>query len=142
MSAASASYQSRTSRASGLIVDLPHPAGRSVSDGVSPELCSLTYALIDQAVSIILRLGRFAELTKIDVSSAYRIMPVHPEDRPLLGMRWKGDLEVEGGPVRGCCPTIRASVHCASRRPPLDPPAKRGVRLHPLPGRLLVCWGP
>ena len=78
-----------------LIVDLSHPAGRSVNDVVSPELCSLTYASIDQAASIILRLGRFAELAKIDVASAYRIMPVHPEDRPLLGMKWKGDLFVD-----------------------------------------------
>ena len=28
-------------------------------------------------------------LTKIDIESAYHIMPVHPEDRNLLGMEWK-----------------------------------------------------
>ena len=26
------------------------------------------------------------------MESAYRIFPVHPDDRPLLGMRWKGAL--------------------------------------------------
>lgn len=28
-------------------------------------------------------------LAKQDIESAYRIIPVHPDDRPLLGMRWK-----------------------------------------------------
>ena len=78
-----------------LIVDLSHPNGQSVNDGVSSELCSLTYASIDQAASIIVRLGRFSELAKVDVASAYRILPVHPEDRPLLGMKWKGELFVD-----------------------------------------------
>ena len=34
-------------------------------------------------------------LAKIDIKSAYRIMPVHPDDGPLLGMHWKGQLYVD-----------------------------------------------
>ncbi len=78
-----------------LIVDLSHPKGRSVNDGVDRELCSLSYASIDVASSMVLRLGRLAELAKLDIASAYRIVPVHPEDRPLLGMRWNGALFVD-----------------------------------------------
>ena len=33
--------------------------------------------------------------SKIDIKSAYRIVPVHPEDRPLLGMRWQGKIYVD-----------------------------------------------
>ena len=33
-----------------LIVDLSHPPGASVNDGVSPSLCSLQYASVDEAV--------------------------------------------------------------------------------------------
>ena len=35
-----------------------------------------------------------ALLAKIDVASAYRIVPVHPTDRFLLGMSWKGKVYV------------------------------------------------
>ena len=32
----------------------------------------------------------------VDIASAYRTVPVHPVDRMLLGMRWQGDLLVDG----------------------------------------------
>ena len=34
-------------------------------------------------------------LAKIDIKSAYRIIPVHPADRHLLGMSWKGGIYVD-----------------------------------------------
>ena len=34
-------------------------------------------------------------LAKFDIKSAYRIILVHPENRPLLGMRWRGALYVD-----------------------------------------------
>ena len=78
-----------------LIVDMSHPKGRSVNDGILPELCSLAYASIDGAVKIILQQGRGSELAKLDVTNAHRIIPVHPEDHSLLGMRWKGKLFID-----------------------------------------------
>ena len=41
-----------------LIVDLSSPKGHSVNDGIPPELCSLSYASVDQAVEKILKLGQ------------------------------------------------------------------------------------
>ncbi len=73
-----------------LIVDLSHPRGESVNDGIERELCSLTYPSVDQAIRSIRHQGLGAELAKFDVESAYRLIPVHPEDRPLLGMQWRG----------------------------------------------------
>ena len=78
-----------------LIVDLSHPPGHSVNDGVDPDLCSLVYASVDQAASIILGLGHRSVLAKLDVASAYRIIPVHPEDQPLLGTKWRGEVYVD-----------------------------------------------
>ena len=46
-------------------------------------------------VEAILTLGRGTELAKTDIKSAYRIVPVHPEDRPLLSMRWQGKIYVD-----------------------------------------------
>ena len=75
-----------------LIVDLSHPSGESINDGVDPALCSLSYPSVDEAARIIADLGRGTILAKLDIESAYRNMPVHPEDRPLLGMEWEGQV--------------------------------------------------
>ena len=77
-----------------LIVDLSHPKGSSVNDGISPALCSLHYSSVDEAVRRALALGEYTQLAKFDLESAYRVVPVHPTDRLLLGMRWKEELYV------------------------------------------------
>ena len=79
-----------------LITDLSSPKGFSVNDGIDASLCSVSYASLDDAVRIIMRLGKGALLAKFDVASAYRIVPVHPADRLLLGMKWRGELYVDG----------------------------------------------
>jgi len=38
----------------------------------------------------IMRLGQGSLTAKIAVQNAYRIVPVHTEDRQLLGMKWQG----------------------------------------------------
>eukprot|EP00731_Ephydatia_muelleri_P012479 Em0006g1373a len=73
-----------------LIVDLSSPHGSSVNDGIDSELCSLSYVSVEDVASIILRLGRGTLMAKVDIKSAYRLLPVHPEDRLLLGMEWQG----------------------------------------------------
>ena len=34
-------------------------------------------------------------LSKLDIKNAYRTVPVHPEDRPLLGNKWQGKLFID-----------------------------------------------
>ena len=36
----------------------------------------------------VLQLGQGSQLAKIDVKNAFRIIPVHPDDRHPLGMQW------------------------------------------------------
>ena len=67
------------------ITDLSSPEGVSVNDGIDPRLCSVNYISVDDAASAILHLGRGAMLAKFDLESAYRLVPVHPQDRLLLG---------------------------------------------------------
>ncbi len=45
-----------------------------------------------QAIRSIRHQGLGAEL---DVESAYRLLPVHSEDRPLLGMQWRGKCYID-----------------------------------------------
>ena len=78
-----------------MILDLSSPEGCSVNDGVDPALCSLTYPSVRDAISEIARLGKGALLAKVDVKSAFRIVPVHPEDRLLLGMKWREQLFID-----------------------------------------------
>ena len=78
-----------------LIVDLSYPKGGSVNDGISPVQCSLSYASVDDAAEHILSLGQEAQLAKIDIKSAYRIVPVYPDDCLLLGMSWGGQLYLD-----------------------------------------------
>ena len=73
------------------IVDLSHPKGKSVNDGIEPELCSLRYTSVDEVSQV----GCRTWLTKLDVEAAYRIVPVHPEDRQLLGMLWGEELFID-----------------------------------------------
>ena len=78
-----------------LIVDLSAPRGKSVNDGIKRELCSLHYVKVDDIVNQVLQMGRGTLLAKLDVKSAFRIVPVHPADRHLLGMEWEGQLYID-----------------------------------------------
>ena len=78
-----------------LIVDLSSPHNHSTNSGISPDLCSLSYASLDEAVKVVQQLGRGTILVKMDLKDAYRIVPVHPEDHHLLGITWQGMVYVD-----------------------------------------------
>ena len=71
-----------------MIVDLSYPTLHSVNNGIPSSLCSIRYITIDDAVQKIIELGPGTMMAKIDIRSAFRLIPVHPADRHLLGMKW------------------------------------------------------
>ena len=75
------------------IVDLSSPRAASVNDGIAPNLCSLSYVSIDVAARKICELGTGAMMAKLDIQSAYRHIPVHPDDRHLLGISLQLDSQ-------------------------------------------------
>ena len=75
-----------------MIVDLSAPRGRSVNDSISPDLCSLSYPSVDDAVDYVLALGRSTQMVKLDLKNAYRI---HPGDRRFLGVCWEGQVFID-----------------------------------------------
>ena len=75
-----------------LILDLSSPNNYSVNDGISTPACSIRYASLDDAVNLARTLGNGALLAKLDIKSAYRMVPVHPDDRPLLGIKWRDSI--------------------------------------------------
>lgn len=78
-----------------LILDLSSPTGQSVNDGIDSSLCSFKYINVDDAAAVMVKLGRGAMMAKIDIAHAYRNVPIHPQDRQLLGMQWEDKLFVD-----------------------------------------------
>ena len=72
-----------------VITDLSYPSQYSVNDEIDSALCSLRYVSVDTIANTAASLGVGTLLTKVDIESAYRLIPVHPEDRQLLGVMWR-----------------------------------------------------
>ena len=85
-----------------LIHHLSYPAGSSVNDGIPKELATMRYATIDDAIRLIKSLGKGCFLAKTDIKSAFRIIPVSPNDFPLLGMEWQGKFYFDKCLPMGC----------------------------------------
>ena len=78
-----------------LITDLSSPEGSSINDGIATRFCSLSYTSVDDAVRRVLELQRGTVLAKFDLQGAYRLVPLQPVDRVLLGMKWDGAMYVD-----------------------------------------------
>ena len=78
-----------------LILDTSSPERTSVNDGIREALCSLSYVSVEDAAKGIVARGRGALLAKVDIKNAYRNVPIHPDDRWLMGMLWEGGLYID-----------------------------------------------
>ena len=73
------------------IFHLSYPkSGCSINSSINKEDFSLTYVTVDDAIQAIQRLGEGAFMAKTDIESAFRLIPIHPDDWELLGMQWGG----------------------------------------------------
>jgi len=50
---------------------------------------------VDHLASLVTSVGRGALLVKADIKEAYRIIPVHPHDQHLLGIRWNDSYYID-----------------------------------------------
>ena len=62
---------------------------------MSRDLSSLSCVSVDDVVAGIIQWGRGTSLAKMDIRQAYRNVPIHPSDRPFLGMQWQGATFVD-----------------------------------------------
>eukprot|EP00731_Ephydatia_muelleri_P031197 Em0022g711a len=79
-----------------VILHLLAPAGVSINDSISREEYTLHYISIDDAVKLLYGHGPGALMAKVNLKSAFRMVPVRPDDWNLLGMRWKALDKLEG----------------------------------------------
>ena len=78
-----------------LIVDLSSPQGMSINDGIDTDRSSLSYASVDHLAALVVSTGRGGFLVKADIREAYRMVPVHPQDQHLLGVRWESAVYID-----------------------------------------------
>ena len=78
-----------------MIHHLSYPEGESVNDGINRDVCAVHYANFDEAVNIVIRAGKGAHMVKADIESAFRLLPVHPSDFNLLGIKFRGKYYVD-----------------------------------------------
>ena len=78
-----------------LILDRSSPDGHGVNDGIREDPFAVQYMKVDDIIDGIMLLGRGTLLAKFDAESAYRVIPVHPNDHYLLGMQWQRNYFVD-----------------------------------------------
>ena len=68
---------------------ISYPDGSSVNDFIPDIYSTVKYASVGDASKSIKQLGRGCFVAKTDVKSAFCIVPIHPADYSLLGMKWE-----------------------------------------------------
>ena len=70
-----------------LILDLFLLEGHSVNDGIPKPPFTVQYVSVDAFIDGIMAHNCGKLMAKFHVASAYRNVAIHPEDRPLVGMK-------------------------------------------------------
>ena len=56
----------------------------------------LKYITVDQVAKQAITLAEGSLITKTDIKSAYRLIPVAPKDHLYLGIKWEGKVYIDG----------------------------------------------
>ena len=66
-----------------LIHDLSFPKGKgiSINEGIGRDDSVVAYDSIDTVIELVKKFGRGALLCKSDIEDAFRLLPIHPQDR-------------------------------------------------------------
>ncbi|KAL5496391.1 hypothetical protein EMCRGX_G012664 [Ephydatia muelleri] len=78
-----------------VILHLSAPEGRSINDFIAKEEFSIHYSTIDDAVALLSRFSKGARMAKVDLKSAFRMVPIQASEWDLLGMYWRGQYYID-----------------------------------------------
>ena len=81
---------------------LSYPEGTSENDGIYDNDSSVEYAKLSDAIRHIKSIVLACYLAKSDIESAFRLLPIHPEDRHLLGISWDNQYYYDQCLPMGC----------------------------------------
>jgi hypothetical protein len=91
-----------------LIHNLSFPLGSSVNDAIPGEFSRVSYETLDHALDIVASLGPGCYIAKTDIQSAFHLLPIHPDDRYLLGFSWQDNLYHYNVAAMGCSSSCRS----------------------------------
>ena len=77
------------------IIDLSRSDGHSVNDQTCRELTHVAYSSTEDEALLMHALGPGAQLAKIDIREAYRMVPLCPSERPFLAVARRGEVYVD-----------------------------------------------
>lgn len=77
------------------IYHLSYPDGDSLNDHIPKDPYALQYVRVDDAIRILKSLGPGSFMAKTDLKSAFRLIPIHPDDWHLLGIYWQKQYYVD-----------------------------------------------
>ena len=86
---------------------LSFPEGSGVNAYIAEEYCKVKYSSFDGVLDMISSLEKGAELGKIDIKQAFRLLIVNPTDFDLLGIQFEGKYWV----VQYLAPFSRNLLH-------------------------------
>ena len=93
-----------------LIDNLSLPEGASVNEGIPRSRCTVSYPTIQNLVDAILHFveaGHDPHLFKMDMKSAFRIIPMAPRCFPLLVVSFQGSFYIDAFLPMGCSVSCR-----------------------------------
>ena len=74
----------------------------SVNENIPREFATISYPSIKDAINAIHQCQPLPYMAKSDISEAYRLVPVSPEDYNLLGFSWNGNYYYDKCLPQGC----------------------------------------
>ena len=75
-----------------LIHNLSFPKEDSINSNIPKLFTFVSYENLDIIVDFVVKCGKGALLAKADIESAFRILPIHPNDYLLLGFQWENQF--------------------------------------------------
>lgn len=72
-----------------MITHLSCPEGQSINDGIDDLFATVVYSSVQDAIKLIVNAGREVFLAKADIKSAFRLIPIAPDQYHLLCFKWQ-----------------------------------------------------
>ena len=77
------------------IYHLSYPEGDSINDYFPKDPYCLQYVRVDDTIRILQSLGQGSYMAKTDLKSAFRLIPIYPDDWNLLGSYWQAHFFID-----------------------------------------------
>lgn len=112
------------------------PVGSSVENGIHSEHFSLQYipVHVDEVTCMVATRDADTLMVKFDVEAPYRNIQLHPDDRFLLGLKWRGQFFLD------LVLPFRHAYRCASNLPKKIRPARTVPFTTDVANHLCVLW--